>query len=90
MADATYVYAKPFSGGGLGDCKVAIIEFDGGNYIVGGLPIDFEAPIFACSDKGYALDFSTAGKMGIYNGETELTADNQVVGKVLLVFKGAY
>ena len=90
MADAVYTYAKPFSGGGLGDCKVAVIEFDGGDYVVGGLPIDFEVPLFACSDQGYAFDFRTAGKMKLSVADAELTGDNQVIGKVLLVFKGAY
>lgn len=84
MADVTYKYVRNPVGGGLGDCKVGIIELDGGNYIEGGIPIDFGVPIFAISANGNKLDFSTAGKL-IITGATTTTA---VADTILMVFKG--
>lgn len=43
MADATFEFVKPFSGGGLGDCKIGIIKFDGGTYVADGFKLGLTA-----------------------------------------------
>lgn len=84
MTDVTYKYVRNPVGGGLGDCKVGIVEFDGGNYIAGGIPIDFGVPIFAISANGNKLDFSTPGKL-IIEGASATTA---IADTILMIFKG--
>lgn len=84
MADVTYKYTRHPVGGGLGDCKVGIIELDGGYYISGGIPIDFGVPIFAISANGNKLDFSTPGKLTIKGADTS----TQIADSIFMIFKG--
>lgn len=98
MADATFDFVKPVSGGGFGDCKVAVVKFDGGKYKVGGFDLGItDEPLFMFSDSGFRLKFD-AGKVEFWKpvggdaniSYSECAIDDDVVGKVLIVFKGTY
>lgn len=58
MANATFEYIRPLAGGGLGDCKIGIIEFKG-DYVTGGfnIGIGVNTPIFAAADNGFGVSF---------------------------------
>ena len=48
-----YTVVKPISGGGLGDCKVGIVEL-AGDYVTGGIDVGLkEEPIFITATGGY-------------------------------------
>ena len=54
-----YEYVKPVSGGGLGDCKVGIVELSG-DYETGGIDIGIkEEPIFITASGGYQAVFAS-------------------------------
>lgn len=63
MASATFEYVRPISGGGLGDCKIGIIEFTG-DYVVGGFNVGLggNVPLFAVANNGCGVSFAN-GKM---------------------------
>lgn len=98
MVDAKFDFAKPVSGGGFGDCKVAIVKFDGGKYVVGGFNIGIkEEPLFMFSTDGFRLKFD-AGKVQFWKpvggdaniSYSECGIDDDITGSIMLVMKGTY
>ena len=60
----TYNFVKPIAGGGLGDCKIGIVELDG-TYVTGGVDIGLkEEPLFIMANGGYGATYSS-GKIKI-------------------------
>lgn len=86
----TYNFVKPIAGGGLGDCKVGIVEFDG-TYASGGVDVGLkEEPMFMIASGGYGASFAE-GMIEITSGGEEVTDGTSVAGvKVLFVIKGSY
>lgn len=86
-----YEYVKPVSGGGLGDCKVGIVELSG-EYATGGIDIGIkEQPIFITATGGYQAVFGE-GKIVLKTlADGEIAQDTDVTGvKVLFIIKGSY
>lgn len=83
-----YTIVKPISGGGLGDCKVGIVEITG-EYVSGGVDIGLkEQPIFMTADGGFNASFAE-GKVVLKEGDTEASGTIEGV-KVLFIIKGSY
>lgn len=60
----TYNFVKPIAGGGLGDCKIGIVELDG-TYVTGGVDIGLkDQPLFMVASDGYGATFAS-GKVKI-------------------------
>lgn len=89
-----YTVVKPISGGGLGDCKVGIVEL-AGDYVTGGIDVGLkEEPIFITATGGYQAVFAS-GKIKLMtaggSSSEEVTQDTDVTGvKVLFIIKGSY
>ena len=60
----TYNFVKPIAGGGLGDCKIGIVEL-AGTYVTGGVDLGIkEEPLFMFASDGYGATFAS-GKIKI-------------------------
>lgn len=72
-----YTVVKPISGGGLGDCKVGIVEL-AGDYVTGGIDVGLkEEPIFITATGGYQAVFAS-GKIKL------MTAGGSSGGEVVI------
>lgn len=86
-----YEFIKPIAGGGLGDCKIGIVEFSG-EYTSGGIDIGLKSePMFMVANMNLAVFDSSTNKIKILSAVGDEYADgDQMDGqKVLFVYKGS-